>query len=140
MERFAYPDVRKYSIRFQDSFLVLMKWRRVVRETPIILAMDAMPTSFFSSSRISSSFPSSFDLPNAPLGLPIAFPFARAVSVYPQFFRLFPGIQVSELTFDGEETARPVLADAGNALLGIICFYCAHIPCSSLSSRTWGMV
>jgi hypothetical protein len=44
--------------RFQDNFLVLMKWRRVVRETPIILAMDAIPTSFFSSSRISSSFPS----------------------------------------------------------------------------------
>ncbi len=81
LDTFAYPDLRKYSIRFQDSFLVLIKWRRVVRETPIILAMDAMPTSFLSSSRISSSFPSSFDLPNAPLGLPITFPFARAAAI-----------------------------------------------------------
>ncbi len=26
---FAYPDLRKYGIRFQDSFLVLIKWRGV---------------------------------------------------------------------------------------------------------------
>lgn len=41
------------------SFRVRMKWRRLVDETPTILAIDALETSFSKSMRISPSLPSS---------------------------------------------------------------------------------
>lgn len=43
------------------SFRVRMKWRRQVHGTPTMLAIDAFETPFSSSSRISSSWPSSYD-------------------------------------------------------------------------------
>ena len=63
-----------------------MKWRIVARETDIILAIADLDTPFARSIRISSSFPSSFDFPNTPLGLPIIFPFAFAAT-NPSFVR-----------------------------------------------------
>ena len=46
--------------------------------------MADLETPFCNKSLISSSFPSSFDLPNTPLGLPTIFPFARA-AITPSF-------------------------------------------------------
>ena len=84
LDKIVILDVIK--IDAQAKFLVLIKWRSAVRETPIILAIDVIPTAFSSNNRISLSLPSSFDLPMEFLGLPIALPFARA-AVIPSFVR-----------------------------------------------------
>ena len=52
----------------------------VVDETPTILAIDALETSFSRSIRISSSLPSSLDGPSEPLGRPSKRPRARAAT------------------------------------------------------------
>ena len=57
-----------------------MKWYRAERETSRILAIEPFETSLPNSIRMSSSLPSSLDVPKAPLGRPSSFPLAFAAA------------------------------------------------------------
>src|SRR4029453_18522772 len=80
----ALPECHKGRVQeicpFYPSLRERIKWYRVARSTPVILAMEALDTCSSKNSLICVSFPSSLDRPCIPRGRPSRFPAALAAA------------------------------------------------------------